>query len=50
MKQASKHVAKAFPSVDAMPYTILFGTGIRGAEAPLTGPKKRPADFLQPAQ
>lgn len=48
MAEASKHVAKAFPSVDAMPYTALFGTGIRAAEAPATGPKKRPGDLLKP--
>jgi hypothetical protein len=48
MTTASKHVKKAFPSVNALPYTALFGTGVRAAEAPVTGPKKPVAAALAP--
>lgn len=39
MNQASRHVSKAFPTVDSMPYQVLFSGLTRVAEMP--GPKPR---------
>jgi hypothetical protein len=39
LDEASKHVAKAFPKVDTLPYQILFSGETRAAQ--LTGPKTR---------
>lgn len=41
LKEASKHVAKAFPTVNSLPYQVLFSAGVRASEVKGPAPRRQ---------